>query len=101
MNLLLADPYFSKAPPKSTGRDYFNLEWLDGLLGIYAQTPGPEHVQATLEMLTAHNIADAIRLYAGSSREIYVCGGGTHNIHLMQTLETSTASCRTPSVTTS
>ena len=88
LNLLLADPYFSKAPPKSTGRDYFNLEWLDGLLGIYAQTPGPEHVQATLEMLTAHNVADAIRLYAGSSREIYVCGGGTHNIHLMQTLET-------------
>jgi anhydro-N-acetylmuramic acid kinase len=88
LNLLLADPYFSKAPPKSTGRDYFNLEWLDGLLGKYTQAPEPEHVQATLVMLTARNIADAIKLHAGSSREIYICGGGMHNTHLIQTLET-------------
>jgi len=88
LDKLLADPYFAKAPPKSTGRDYFSLGWLDGVLEEYAQTPGAEHVQATLVMLTARTIADAIGLYALSTMEIYVCGGGMHNPVLMQTLQT-------------
>lgn len=87
LKLLLADPYFAKAPPKSTGRDYFNLAWLDGVLEEHSQAPGAEHVQATLVKLTARNIADAISQYAPSTREIYVCGGGMHNPHLMQTLQ--------------
>lgn len=86
LSLLLTDPYFSKAPPKSTGRDYFNLGWLDGTLGKYALPLGAEDVQATLAMLTARNIADAIKQYAPSTGEIFVCGGGMHNPHLMQVL---------------
>lgn len=88
LKLLLADPYFSKAPPKSTGRDYFNLEWLDGVLRKYAQGSDPEDVQATLLMLTVRSIADAIRQYAPTTSEIFVYGGGMHNPYLMQALGT-------------
>ena len=85
---LLSDPYFSHTPPKSTGRDYFNLEWLDMMLEKFTRPVAAVDVQATLLLLTVHNIADAITRYAPSAREIYVCGGGIHNPVLMQALET-------------
>lgn len=84
---LLSDPYFSQTAPKSTGRDYFNLEWLDVKLNKSAPAVSAVDVQATLVLLTARNIADAIKQYAPSTREIYVCGGGIHNPVLMKTLE--------------
>jgi anhydro-N-acetylmuramic acid kinase len=81
---LLADPYFSAPPPKSTHRDTFNLKWLeDRLADIDGEA---EDVQATLVALTARTIADAIRAYAPSADEILVCGGGANNATLMHTL---------------
>jgi anhydro-N-acetylmuramic acid kinase len=77
---LLAEPYFSAVPPKSTGRDLFNIAWLD------AQQNGSERsvdVQATLLRLTAETIArDVIRHCAGAS-EVLICGGGARNTALM------------------
>ena len=79
----LADPYFAQDPPKSTGRDLFNLGWLD------ARLPGgarPEDVQATLLSLTATAIArDVIRHCAGAA-QVLVCGGGASNTALMRRL---------------
>ena len=72
---LLADPYFTKEPPKSTGREYFNLAWLEGKLS----GEEPADVQATLTELTARTIVDAVRKFAGRTQEIYVCGGGALN----------------------
>ena len=83
---LLSDPYFSKPPPKSTGRDYFNLHWLDGMLKAYI-TDKTRDVQATLVQLTGRTISDAITSHAPLAREIYVCGGGMHNPVLMAALE--------------
>ena len=79
---LLADPYFTKEPPKSTGREYFNLAWLEGKLS----GEEPADVQATLTELTARTIVDAVRKFAGRTREIYVCGGGALNGALMKAL---------------
>ncbi len=75
-----SDPYFAATPPKSTGREHFNLDWLDTRLraGI-----APEHVQATLLALSADTIADAIRTSAPDAREVFACGGGVHNPALM------------------
>lgn len=82
---LLADPYFELPPPKSSGRDYFNLEWLGRHLEAYPDAE-PEDVQATLLLLSAHSIADAIAREASSTTELYVCGGGVHNPRLLKEL---------------
>lgn len=80
---LLGDPYFAMPPPKSTGREVFNLDWLDARL---PQGPAPQDVQATLLQLSARSIADALRRHAPATREAYACGGGVHNAALMDAL---------------
>lgn len=82
---LLADRYFSQAPPKSTGFEYFNLRWLDHVLSGHRSTP-PGNVQSTLCELTACAIADSIRNHFGTAKEVIVCGGGVHNRDLMSRL---------------
>ena len=80
---LLADDYFAAPPPKSTGFEYFNLDWLAPALAAgYA----PADVQATLCQLTADSIAAAIRSVAPAADNILVCGGGVHNLDLMARL---------------
>lgn len=79
---LESDRYFELPPPKSTGREYFNLAWLEPHLSGYSQY-SPTDVLATLTELTAASIAKAIRDYAPQSRRIFICGGGTHNATLM------------------
>jgi len=81
---LMADEYFSKTPPKSTGREQFNLAWLERqLVGELAS----EDIQATLAELTVASIAQAILLLPVKIGEIYVCGGGSHNRHLLTRLD--------------
>lgn len=80
LELLLGDPYFPRTPPKSTGREHFNLEWL---LPQLPSGISEVDVQSTLCELTAHSIADAINQYAPDCREVLVCGGGAYNSYLM------------------
>jgi len=82
---LLCEPFFALAPPKSTGRDLFNLPWL------HACAPGisglrPVDVQATLLELTAVSSARAVRGQQPSVHELIVCGGGAHNHQLLARL---------------
>ena len=80
---LLADPYFQLAPPKSSGREYFNLSWLEKYLQQLSSF-SPIDVHATLAELTAQTIINAC---AGLPHgEILVCGGGAHNTYLMTRL---------------
>lgn len=80
---LLADDFFLQQPPKSTGRELFNIKWLEKkLLGNEA----PEDVQATLLQLTVTAIVQSIRTYCPTTEEVYVCGGGAHNTLLMERL---------------
>lgn len=82
---LLADPYFRMPPPKSTGREYFNSNWLSSFLqGV---DTNPAHIQATLCELTAVSIADAIELHAADTARVLICGGGVHNSFLMERLQ--------------
>lgn len=89
LELLLTDPYFALPPPKSTGRELFNLRWLDGFIAQLGETPAPENVQRTLCELTAVSVADAIANNAPETREVLVCGGGVHNPLTMQRLAES------------
>jgi anhydro-N-acetylmuramic acid kinase len=85
---LLSDPYFQKAPPKSTGRDLFNPEWLDQHLDrSNSKNAKPEDIQASLLMLTAQSIADSLKTHAPQIKELIVCGGGSKNKQLIQTIE--------------
>lgn len=81
----LADPYFQKPPPKSTGREYFHLDWLNAR-PVMSADADPQDVQATLLELTAASIVAAIRQYAPTTQRILVCGGGVHNPTLLERL---------------
>jgi anhydro-N-acetylmuramic acid kinase len=89
LDLLLNDDYFKQAIPKSTGREYFNLNWLQHKLVKFQQQLKPQDVQATLTTLTAYSIAQDIRRYASHTEAVYVCGGGAHNSALMAVLQQS------------
>ncbi|VTR58608.1 Anhydro-N-acetylmuramic acid kinase [Serratia fonticola] len=80
-NRCLADPYFALPAPKSTGREYFNISWLEKQL---ATLPGltPVDVMSTLVELTATTICEQVML-AGGCERLLVCGGGARNPLLM------------------
>lgn len=80
---MLSEAFFSAAPPKSTGRDLFDLKWLQSHLRPDYR---PEDIQRTLLELTAHSIASAIKQYCQGAEEIYVCGGGAYNLCLLTRL---------------
>ncbi|WP_108470294.1 anhydro-N-acetylmuramic acid kinase [Rhodanobacter thiooxydans] len=84
LDVLLADPYFALPPPKSTGREYFHLDWL----AAHAPLTGldPADMQATLLELTARSVAAAITRHAPEADEVLACGGGVHNGALMRRL---------------
>jgi len=91
LDVLLADPFFQSPPPKSTHRDKFNLQWLEGHLAAAHVDDEAENIQATLVALTARTIADAVRGYAPDADEIVVCGGGANNVALLKYLATELA----------
>lgn len=80
---LRAEPYFDRPTPKSTGRELFHAEWLTQKL---TGKEAPENVQATLAELTARTIAEAVPKGSKLPCEVYVCGGGAHNLDLLQRL---------------
>jgi len=82
LDRLLADPWFALPPPKSTGRDQFQLQWLQAQLGGQA----PEDVQATLCELSAATVAQALQREMPGCRRLLACGGGVHNPVLMRRL---------------
>lgn len=86
LNLLCDDPYFSKPAPKSTGREYFNVNWLmqhEALINSMK----PADVQASLSELTAWHIANAIIQIKQPITEAFVCGGGAFNLDLIKRLQ--------------
>ena len=88
LSILLSEPFFERIPPKSTGRDLFNADWLDRQLARAGRGGwGPQNIQATLAELTVITAAHALMRYAPDSQRLLVCGGGAFNGHLMRRLE--------------
>jgi anhydro-N-acetylmuramic acid kinase len=88
---MLAEPYFTLGPPKSTGRDLFSPDWLERHL---RGDETPQDVQATLLALTADSIAAAIQQHCSDAEEVYLCGGGAHNTALVARLRKALPACR-------
>jgi anhydro-N-acetylmuramic acid kinase len=84
LETLLAEPFLEAAPPKSTGRELFRMEWLDQRL---EEKRAPEDVQSTLTDFTAHAIVDALDRFCGKTDEIYLSGGGARNPTLVDRIE--------------
>ena len=84
LDRLLAEPFLTRTPPKSTGRDLFNPTWLDARLGPVADAPAD--VQATLTEFTARACAADLQRFGPDCRVLIVCGGGAFNTHLMNRL---------------
>ena len=85
LKALSDEAFFKQAAPKSTGRDLFHMHWLEQKLAPFGDLPAID-VQATLTALTANSIAQAIADYAPDVADVYVCGGGAYNGHLMASL---------------
>lgn len=80
---MLTYPYFDLAPPKSTGLEDFNLQWL---AQFNPERFAAVDVQATLAELTARTVVEGVRKTAPGATELYVCGGGAHNVDLLERL---------------
>jgi len=83
LRAMLADPYFAEPPPKSTGRDQFNEDWLSQ---FRPERFAPQDVQATFVALTTQSIADAVTRFCQGGQEVFASGGGASNSHLMREL---------------
>jgi len=81
---MLNDKYFKLNYPKSTGREYFNKEFLIKYLE-QCDKIADEDIQATLLALTVNSIANEIRKF--DIKTVLVCGGGAKNGYLMDSLQ--------------
>lgn len=84
LDKLLNHDFLQLQPPKSAGREQFNLDYLQGLISTLSHPVGPVDVQASLLEFTARSLCDAIKQECRGVQEVYVCGGGGHNGTLMQ-----------------
>lgn len=81
---LLYEPFFQQPPPKSTGRELFNLAWLTKKLANFTALR-PENVQRTLLEFTVQSVAMALAQHSSDlPKRLLVCGGGAKNAFLMQ-----------------
>lgn len=83
LEAMLGDAYFVHHGPKSTGREYFNIDWLMHHTAVSQMNP--VDVQATLLALTATSIYQSSVHFAPA--DVIVCGGGAFNGMLMKTLQ--------------
>ena len=78
-------PFFQQSPPKSTGKETFNLNWLTR----FDLPQQPQDLLATLNRLTADLIVDAVK--QSEAKEVYLCGGGALNATLVENLQATLA----------
>lgn len=83
LDALLADPYYARPAPKSTGKEHFNAEHLQRALAQVDDVDGAD-LLATLAELTARTVAEACRTHGVES--VIASGGGTANPALMRAL---------------
>ncbi len=93
LEALLTDPYFTEPPPKSTGREYFNMNWLTDYLENMDNPFAPTDILSTLNQLTIATIIADINKYAAETTELLVCGGGAKNKTLMNKLASELNNC--------
>jgi anhydro-N-acetylmuramic acid kinase len=89
LQVMLADAFFAKLPPKSTGRDDFHLSWLQEKIG--GKNIIAKDVQATLLQLTVHSALLALLRHAPLTQTLIICGGGARNTALLNAFRIQTS----------
>jgi len=89
-NMIAAEDYFLLEPPKSTGTEYFNSNWL---MSFLRDEYAANDVQATLVELTVTTIANALSSLPDMPANCFVCGGGAHNQYLLERLAQKLPQC--------
>ena len=88
LHSMCSDPFFKQMPPKSTGRDLFNLQWLSHHLDkSQTSQAATEDIQASLLMLTASSIAESLKAHAPKTQRLLICGGGIKNTALINQIK--------------
>ncbi len=104
LELMLTDPYFKLPYPKSTGKEYFSIDWLNKVLNKFYSNDNDnnepvattnikikklpkEDIQATLLHLTAHSIANSINKLPITPSKVIICGGGAYNGYLVKSIQ--------------
>ena len=86
--VMLEDNYFNEPNPKSTGPDFFNLQWVRKSIDKSGENLASEDLQSTLLELTVRSLTKELKaLEISESDGLYFCGGGIHNEYLMQRIE--------------
>lgn len=81
---LLAHPFLSKRPPKSTGREAFGDALIEEIIAIQQQRNlSIEDLLATCSMWTAKAVATSRRWITNEIDEVVVGGGGVRNRAIM------------------
>ena len=88
LHCLKGHPFIGHPPPKSTGREDFNIRWLDRVLEGMGREFDPQDVQATLMEFTAQTLSEGMLSAMPECSEVFVCGGGAKNLALMRRLST-------------
>ena len=106
LNQLIEHPFFARTYPKSTGREDFNLAWLQSELQKFDQASAhirysSADVQATLTELTAMSASMQINMFieVNENSSVYVCGGGALNDYLMTRLQAHLPHCTVETTT--
>ncbi len=87
----LKDAYFQLPPPKSTGREYFNLAWLEKIRSeTQVENALPQDIQASLVEVTAQCSVNILQNWQQNSKRpkrLLLCGGGAKNQALIDAFQ--------------
>ena len=88
LNALKLNPFIRQTPPKSTGRELFNNNYLHEIIEKNNSTEIPtEDILNTLTCFTCWSIAENLRLFGNPESQIVVSGGGVENTYLIELLK--------------
>lgn len=89
LSALMRHPFLALPPPKSTGREDFNIEWLGRTIEALATSIDPRDTQATLLAFTVGTLSQGILDAMPQCSEVFLCGGGARNLALVDGLRTA------------
>lgn len=87
LNICLKHPFIKQSPPKSTSQSDFNLGWFQKEMKALKLQLCAHDQLCTLTEFTAYCISQSVSTANTPIDEIIICGGGAHNLFLMERIQ--------------